>query len=325
MKRHLALAVILATFALPLCGAEIRASLLNNDTVLNETIELLLQNGSSRESVEAFRKAVLFHKTDLFDTSKLPQERSGFYYFKNVDELNKAIPDPFCQRTITNDLPHNSLVCLDVVVLLVKDAGASASRLKEDFAAKCFAKYQNRGSEEKPDYVINTVSSYSFYQDAQTLLYQINAYSWITGLTRTESDVDLAVSLKGERLLPGKFEDTDQAIQKLFTNWNTLREKDGLKFPQKIKIVSCGYIPMRFRYWGIDHVAIFVENHGKLMYLEKNGPRGPFLRVDFNNETELGEFVANKLLPEGRNPKEISYGAPIFVSINDRLIRIERP
>jgi hypothetical protein len=266
MKRHLALAVIVATFALPLCGAEIRASLLNSATVLNETIELLLQNGSSRESVEAFRKAVLFHKTDYFDTSKLPKERSGFYYFKNVDALNQAISDPFCKNTTTNDVAHNSLECLDVVVLLIKDAGAKASQLQDDFATKSFAKQKNRGSKEKPDYVINPVTSYSFYQYGRTLLYPTNGYTWITGLTRTTGEVDLAVSLKGERLLPGKFEDTDPAIQKLFATWNTLRKKDGLTFPKNIKIVSCGYIPMRFQYWGIDHVAIFIKNHGKLVY-----------------------------------------------------------
>jgi hypothetical protein len=325
MKRHLAFAVIAAAFILPLRASEIRVSLLNDAAVLNETAELLLQNGSSSESVEAFRKAVHFHKTELFDTSKFPKKAGGFYYFKNVDELNKAIPDPFCKNTTTNDLAYNSLECLDVVVLLTKDAGAKASQLQDDFATKNFAKQKNRGSKENPDYVINPVTSYSFYQNGRTLLYPTNGYTWITGLTRTVGEVDLAVSLKGERLLPGKFEDTDPAIRKLFAIWNTLRKKDGLTFPKKIKIVSCGYIPMRFQYWGIDHVAIFIKNHGKLVYLEKNGVSGPFLRVDFNDEKELGEFVANKLLPESRNPKEINFGAPVFVSINDRLIRIERP
>ncbi len=325
MKRHLAFTFAVAAIALPLRASEIRVSLLDNAAVLNETAGLFLQNGSSPASVEAFRKAVLFHKTDLFDTSKFPKETSGFYHFKNVDGLNKAISDPFCEKSTTNDMAHNSLVCLDVVVLLIKDTWAKAPRLKEDFATKCFAKYQNRASEDKPDYVINPVSSYSFYQDGRTLLYPTIGYTIITGLTRSASEVDLAISLKGERLLPGEFEDTDLAIQKLFSTWNTLRDKDGLKFPEKIKIVTGGYIPMSFRYWAIDHVAVYVENHGKLVYLEKNGPRGPFLRVDFNDEKELGEFVANKLLPDSRNPKEINYQAPVFVSVNDRLIHIARP
>lgn len=325
MKRHLALALAIAAIVLPLRASEIRVSLLNKAAVLNETAELFLQNGSSSESVKAFRKAVLFHKTDLFDTSKFPKETSGFYHFKNVDELNKAIPDPFCEKTTTNDLAHNTLVCLDVVVLLIKDTGAKAPQLKDDFATKGFAKQTNRGSEEKPDYVINPVYSYSFYQDGRILLYPTNGYTWITGLTRTSSEVDLAVSLKGERLLPGDFEDTDQAIRKLFATWSLLREKDGLRFPKKIQVVTCGYIPMNFRYWAIDHIAVCVENEGKLIYLEKNGSRGPFLRVDFNDEKELGEFVANKLLPASRDPKEINFRAPVFVSINDRLIHIARP
>ena len=323
--RRLTLALAIAAIALPLRASEIRVSLLNNATVLNETAELLLQNGSSSESVEAFRKVVLFHKTDLFDTSRLPKEKSGFYHFKNVEELNEAIPDPFCEKTTTNDLTHNTLNCLDVVVLLIKDTQAKAPRLRENFAAKCFAKYQNRGSEETPDFVVNPVTSRSFYQDGRTLLYPTNGYTVITGLTRSANEVDLAISLKGERLLPGEFEDTDQAIRKLFAIWNSLREKDGLRFPEKIEVVSCGYIPMCFRYWAIDHVAVYVESGGKLVYLEKNGPRGPFLRIDFNDEKELGEFVANKLLPASRNLKEINYGSPVFVSINNRLIHIARP
>jgi hypothetical protein len=84
--------------------------------------------------------------------------------------------------------------------------------------------------------------------------------------------VDLAVSLKGEGLLPWEFVETDQAFQKLSATWNTLREKDRLMHPEKIKIVFCGCIPMRFRYWAVDHVAIFIQHHGKLIYLEKNGP-----------------------------------------------------
>jgi hypothetical protein len=325
MKKRITFAFAIALNVLPLRASEIRVSLLNNAAVLTETTELLLQNGSSRESVEAFRKAVFFHKTDLFDTSKFPKEKSGFYLFANVEELNKTIPDPFCEKTTTNDLAHNTLVCLDVVVLLIKDTGAKAPQLKDNFASKYFPKQENRGSEEKPDYVINPVSSYSFYGDGRTLLYPTNGYTWITGLARTAGEVDLAVSLKGERLLPGEFEDTDPAIRKLFGVWNTLREKDGLRFSEKIKVVTCGYIPMSLKYWAIDHVSVCLENQGKLIYLEKNGPRGPFLRVDFNDEKELGEFVANKLLPASRNPKEMNYQAPVFVSVNDGLIHIARP
>jgi len=97
------LAVVAAT-ALSLGAAEIRVSLLEDTNVLNETGALLLQNGSSSESVEAFKKAVRYHKTDFFDRSRFPKEESGFYRFKNVDELNGAIPDPFAlirPRTIS--------------------------------------------------------------------------------------------------------------------------------------------------------------------------------------------------------------------------------
>jgi len=167
--------------------------------------------------------------------------------------------------------------------------------------------------------------SFSPYEHGRTLLYPTNGYTWITGLTRTANDVYLAVSLKAGRLLPGEFEDTDPAIRKLFAAWNTLREKDGLVFPKTIQVVSGGYIPMSYHYWEIDHVAVCFKNHGKLVYLEKNGMSGPYLRVDFNDEKELGEFVADKLLPPARDPKDINYGAPIFVAINDRLIDIKRP
>jgi hypothetical protein len=325
VKTHFLTILVAAALVLSLRASEIRVSLLNNAVVLDETVKLLLQSGSSSESAQAFRKAVLFHKTDLFDTSKFREETSGVYHFNNVDELNNAIADPFCEKTATNDMAHNSLTCLDLAVLLIKDTGATAPNLKDDFAAKAFATQNNRGSDEKPDYFIRSVSSYSFYQDGRTLLYPTNGYTLITGLHRIESEVNLAVSLKGERLLPGIFEDTDLAIHELFSTWNTFRKRDGLTFPEKIKVVSCGYIPMRFHYWAIDHIGVMIENRGKLVYIEKNGPRGPFLRIDFNNETELGRFVANKLLPYSRNPKEINFEAPVWVSINDELIRIERP
>jgi hypothetical protein len=310
---------------LPLSGLEIRVSLLTDDSVLNDTSKLLRQNGSSSESVEAFKKAVQFHKTDLFDATPFPKPEAGFHPFNNVTQLNQAIPDPFCLKVTTNDMNHNSLACLDIVVLLIKDAGAKAPRLRDDFANKHFAKQESVDGSDKPAFIIKPATSPEFYKDGRTLLYPTNGYTWITGLTRASNEVDLAVSLKGERQLPGKFEDTDESIKTLFADWNKLREKDGLQFPEKIKVVSCGYIPMKYHYWAIDHLAACLKHQGKLIYLEKNGPRGPFLRVDFNNENELGDFVANKLLPDSRNPKVINFGAPVFVAINDRLVRIARP
>ena len=262
---------------------------------------------------------------DLFDLSKFPRKTSGFYIFTNVDTLNQAIPDPFCSRVTTNDVFHNSLVCLDLVVLLIKDAGAKAPRLREGFASKCFAWDDDLGTAQEPNYVIKPVTSYSFYRNGRTLLYPTNGYIWITGLARSGAEEDLAVSLMGRRLFPGRFEDTDEAVKSLFATWNELRRKDGLTFPQKIKVVSCGYIPMKYKYWAIDHMGIYMENKGRLVYLEKNGPRGPFMRVDFQSKEDLGKFVANKLLPDSRDPKEMNYQAPIFVSVNDELIYIARP
>ena len=93
-----------AALAIPfaLCAREIRVSLLDDDDVLVETTRLVIQNGCSRESAEAFVNAVRFHKTDLLDTSKLPRKTSGFYHFKSVQELNKAFPDIFCEKSATN-------------------------------------------------------------------------------------------------------------------------------------------------------------------------------------------------------------------------------
>ena len=342
----------IATLTLPLalCATEIRVSLLDDDEVLIDTARLLVQNGCSDESVWGFVEAVRYHKPDLLDTSRLPKKTSGFYHFSNVQELNKAFPDIFCEKSATNrapdetiswsELPNNSLVCLDLVVLLTKDSGAKAPNLKEDFADKCFAKSEIRGSKEKPDCVVNPVTLYSFYQDGRTLLSPSNCYAHITGLERTESEVNLGISLKGERLLQGKLVDTDRGIRQLFATWNALRKRDGLEFPRTVKIVTVGYVPMHFRYWAINHVGIYMtsvdkklsfERNGalagqvKLVYLEKNGSRGPYLRVDFNDENEIAEFAAEKLLPDSRDAKGIMHQAPVYVSVNERLIRIARP
>ena len=319
------LVALLLTVSLSLEAKEIRVSLLDDAVVLNETAALFLKNGSSAESIQAFKKAVRFHNANLFDLSKFPRKLDGLYSFQNVNALRISIADPFCEKGKADDMPHNSLECLDVAVLLIKDTEAKAPKLTEDFPAKCFAKYENRGSKEKPDYAINSVTSYSFYEHGRTLLYPTNGYTWITGLNRSAAEEYIAVSLKGERSLSGEYQDTDDAIRSLFATWNALRKRDGLEFPKKIKVVECGYIPMRFRYWAIDHVAVCVEEGGKLVCVEKNGPHGPFMRIDFNNEMEVGQYMAGKLLPDSRDPKEINYQAPVFISVNDQLIYIARP
>lgn len=312
MSRALTLLFSLLAASLPLFSAEIRISLLDDENVLNETATLLRENGCSDASVEGFKKAVHYHKTDAFDSSKLPRPVAGFYTFKNVTELNHAIPDPFLKeqsqkikdgRSVT-DLNHNSLVCLDLVILLLKDTGAKAPRLKEDFASKHFAQERTIENSDPIAFHIEPITNADFYKDGSNLLYPVSVYTFITGLNRTTNEVDLAISLKGERQLPGKFEDTDAAIQKLFTDWTQLQARDGLQFPEKLKVVFCGYIPMKYRCWAVDHIAVCFEHGGKLIYLEKNGSRGPFLRADFNNEDELSAFVAEKLLPYPRRLKE---------------------
>lgn len=349
MTRALALLFTLLT-GFSLLASEFRISLLNDDKVLNDTASLLLTNGCSTESVEAFKKAVHTYKTDLFDTSKLPPTVAGFYTFQNLAEFNQAIPDPFCfdvrdkfttefetKGTPITDLYHYSLNCLDLVVLLTKDTGAKAPKLRNDFAGKCFAQFEWVDTTNRSGYLISTVKN----PDDRQLLYPTNCYTWLTGLTRTSNELDFALSLVGDRFLPGKFENTDKSIKTFFADWNRLRKKDGLKFPRKIKIVSCGFIPVgtftraipnssnrpsgsdHRRYWEIEHVGIYLKHGDKLIYLEKNGPCGIYLRADFNNESELGKFIANKLFPLN-NPSPFYEGAPIYVAVNDRLIHIAR-
>jgi len=334
MNRVIILLAVAVTTGFTSVAAEIRLSLLQNESVLNETADLLHANGCSSESVEAFKKAVRFHKTDRFDTTKFPKQEAGFYAFKSVAELNRAIPDTFCtqeaMKFMTNhapvtDLNHTSLACLDVVVLLIKDTGAKAPQLREGFADKHFAEPEPITNSYPADFKIHHIASPDFYKDGRTLLYPTNGYTYITGLTRSTNEIDLAVSLNGQRSLAGDFSGTDAAAKKLFSEWTKLRARDGLQFPKKLQVVSCGHIVMNHHFWDIEHVAVCFEHKGKLIYVEKNGACGPFMRADFNNEAELAEFAAAKLLPDARDPHKITFGTPVFVAINNRLIHIARP
>lgn len=325
MRKTFELLTIVALVVSTASASEIRVSLLDDASVLDETAQLLERNGSSAESIEAFKRAVRFHHTDLFDGSRFPARAAGYYLFKNVDALNVAMPDPFCEQTKTNDLSHNSLVCLDVAVLLVRDAGAGALLLRDNFAEKHFAKRKNESTQNRTASQITSVTNFSFYQDGRTLMYPKTVYTWITGLARMEREVDLAVSLKGERRLPDTYNDTTAPLQKMFSDWNALRRKDGLKFPDKIQIITGGYLSVHDRYVTIDHIAICVRDGSRIVFLEKNGPRGPFLRADFNSEDEITRYFVHKLLPASHDSSSANFNEPVFVSINDRLLAIVNP
>ena len=101
-------------------------------------------------------------------------------------------------------------------------------------------------------------------------------------------------------------------------------KQDGFTFPHACKLGLGLYVNLEHRYVKADHAFICIPQNDRLICLEKNGSRGPYVRIEFSSENDLGAYMSWSLLQDATNPKECDYGSAVLVSLNDRLVGVYR-
>lgn len=308
---------------LGLCGgtalaAAVRLSFLEERLVLEDTCHLLEQHGCSAQAASTFGHLVQYHnqKGHRVDRTHFPTCQGGYYQFQSVADLTNRLSCCFYE-TPAQSPGQSTLMCFDVVCLLLRGAGYGAPRLEQDFGAKGVVLATEDG--------VRTPVDYQAFCASNHLLHPAAGYAYFVGSPRSTEETQLGLALRAARRLPDNCSDQDSSLQAAFAGYVKALQEDGFKFPQEFKLGLAFYVNLKHRYLVGDHAFLCIPSQGRLICLEKNGSRGPYVRVEFQSEADLGRYISWSLLKDTADPKKKEYGNQVLVSLNDRLIGIYRP
>ncbi len=301
-------------------GADFRLSFLDEKSVLDDTCRLLKENGFSEDSIMKFKKLVENHNGpgNRVDRTLFPPWEKGYYAFSNFADFTHRVSRGFYETPGDNSLTQNSLMCFDIACLLLAGAGCEAPRLEDDFAAKQFVTI-------KPDGSLASVNVKKF-RSAIGVLYVANGYEWLVGQPRSKAETQIGLSLRATRRLPLSCTNSDKDLRSIFATHIRDVKSDGFKFPKHVKIGLGLIVNPRLHYIWSDHAFICIQKQRRFICLEKNGAKGPFVRVEFKTEKDLAQYMSWSLLRgDSADPKATSFGSSVLISLNARLIGIFRP
>jgi hypothetical protein len=311
------LLLILGTGAVS--GAGFRLSFLDEQPVLDDTCQLLRRTGFSKESITTFKKLVQQHNKNgnRVDKTKFPDKEMGYYRFKGIRDFTDRVTGILADTPANGSLDENTLMCFDVASLLLSGAGCEAPRLEENFASKAVVLVGSNGSTKPVEY--------SAFLSENRLLYPEKGYEYLVGRPRSEAETRLGLSLRAARhLADGELHGTE-GVNAAFAQYIAALKRDGFVFPRGFKVGLGLYVNPKFRYIMGDHAFLCFPGRGRLICLEKNGAKGPYVRAEFASKLDLGRYVSWSLLRDANDPKEKEYGCAVLVSINDQLIGSYRP
>ena len=319
-KAQIIYGIVWCVFAvIDVSGAAFRLSFLAANPVLDDTCQLLEKNGFSQDSVAAFKRLVEEHNRpgNRVDLGKFPACENGYYYFDSFDDFTNRTVGGFSETPGSNSYPQTTLMCFDVACLLLRGAGHDAPLLENDFSAKGFVTVQ-------PDGRVVPANSKSFLDAVGVLSPAIN-YELLVGRPRTISETRMGLSLRTKRHLPPDVTNSDGDLHTVFATHVEDIRKDGFAFPTNC-LIGLGLVvnPNRHYIWG-DHSFICIATGGRFICLEKNGTKGPYVRVEFSSEKDVGQYMSWDLLLDVTTPNTANYASSVMISLNDRLIGIYRP
>lgn len=316
-KAQVSFAIVLCVFAvINVSRAGFRLSFLDQEPVLEDTCQVLRQSGFSAESVTALEKLVEDHNRlgNRVDRGKFPACQNGYYYFDSFSDFTNRTVCGFSETPGNDSYPQTTLMCFDIACLLLHGVGCDAPRLENDFNSKEFVTVQPDGSV--------VPANAKLFLDAIGVLSPASRFESLAGRPRTISETRMGLSLRAKRRLTPDVTNGDGNLRTIFASHIESIRKDGFAFPTNC-IIGLGLVvnPKRHYIWG-DHAFICIATAGRFICLEKNGTKGPFVRAEFDSESDVAQYMSWDLLLDVTTPKTANYGSSVLVSFNDRLIGI---
>ncbi|HEV2209881.1 MAG TPA: hypothetical protein VG167_13965 [Verrucomicrobiae bacterium] len=266
-------------------SAGVCISFLNEASALNSTMEFLKKHGCSGDGLLAFVRAVNYYNLLPFevDRGKFPEAKNGFYSFQSMSQLIAALPSRLCEA------PHPFEVnCYDTVIFLADGQLRSGLGPDDVFGWSAAPRIETNWTV--------TLSSVATAGDA----YSWSCPPWYQELTRgfipagsLKSRTNLFVALFSFSPLPGHIPQESvpqKALETLRYNWKC----QGILFPRNCEVVLCHKVRLDPPSMLTVHAGLLFTGATSLMYIEKDGGFGPFVRLDFKSKADLLKWLSQE-------------------------------
>ena len=292
------LALSCATFA---SGAPVRVSFLDTDGAREDTLRILVEAGCDPVNLDALQKAMVhYYQSPLaLDTSLFPPANNGFHEFTSIGDFVSALG--------TNQLSYLDhpfeLNCIDAALLLSAPRMNIAATLQAQNATYLAIQVRDNYNE----WLVPAASLADVYATAHppgTMPFMTRAF----GIEFPAKHKTLEAAFYQYQTLPlGTMPDTiAPAVQNaLQHHWN----RCGIQFPSQISLIMLHRARADYHLVVTDHFGVLVKRENIFTYLEKSGGRGPFLRIDVQDPTDVAAYYSTITWPD----------YPFnFMSINDK-------
>lgn len=292
-------------------AAQIKATFLNDDLGLDDTVNVLRNAGCKQSSLDVFRRAVRQYYITDFTPPLIASEKhaDGFYHFDSGKAFVHNLTNRLC------DTEHlYEINCFDVVLSLVASqmcVNITTGELKDGpFLAV-----------QPPDQGAWFVAV-ATVDDAFTVEYAAwytNYVSLTSGMTWDDKVKCLLVSLYSWHVLPRtSHENMKTEVSDVL---NSRRERIGVRFPSTMQVTLLHRVSTNYHVFVTDHAGLLIPRDHGYTYLEKAGGQGPFARIDLTDINDLRDYYASMI--SDRMWKQCPRN---FITANSSMIgEIEKP
>lgn len=291
-------------------AAAVKLSFLGDEAVLQDTFSFLSKSGCDTEGIATFRHAVQNYFTTEFDIdlSKFPKPRQGFYSFASMPKLVAALP----AGALETKHPWG-MNCFDLVICLARTQ-LKVNLRPDEISGTLLVPLLNTNTQPAmfvptgaatPRDAFNRIYPADYREDTKRFFSQ----------TQSDSRICLTAALYRCRWLPTsipKEKFADSAMQVLMLDWR----RDGLTFPGGFELVLVHGEKLHEMY--TEHAGLLFSRGEGYTYIEKRGIKGPFVRLDFMEKSELMMWLAAVW-------KNCELHDAHLVTINDSKIDILEP
>jgi hypothetical protein len=291
-------------FQVSLLAGPVRLSFLNDSNTLQETVDVLTKSGCSEQASTIFKQAVERYYAAGFDfnLSKFPKSQDGFYSFTTVKELVTALPHRL------SDTGHAwDFNCFDTVIVLAD--GQLRTELRPD---EIVGPFMVSMATTNGEVVTFAATARDAFTRANPPWYRETTESIIPDSMR-DTRMCLTAELFQWHLLPlSASEETEKkdVIKVLQASW----QREKLRFPRRCEIVLSHKVDLTAHTICTCHAGLLLHSKEHYTFLEKTGGSGPFVRLDFDDRSDLLYWLWAKFNEtEHRN-------AQLFATFNDASI-----
>ncbi len=301
----LAFAAFLLISQVSLKAGTIRASFLQDAGALHDTIQVLTNNGCAESVATILQQAVRNYYAEPFDFDfgKFPKPLNGFYSFSSPRELIAALPHRL------PDTEHSfDLNCMDAVIMMATDRLQTRLHPDEIFGPFMMSITTTNGeavtfaATPRDAFILNTSAWYRDATDA------------VLPATMHDSRICLTASLFRWHVLPlsttGENLET-QVLAVLRTTW----KRETVSFPAQFEVVLLHNVDLSHHTICTAHAGLLFHHKTGYTYVEKAGGSGPFVRLDFDNKSDLLPWLATAFIDYADT------NATHFATFNDSTIK----